>query len=633
MAPLSLSIYHRLGKPVRATTAIIDDHQFVSLWTATLGVVPSKAWDYKDPHHRHTSFSVTGVPKAIDWTAFPDWFDLSVHWRGYTPSEAVDHDWWQTLGEYVIPLGKEFRIIEKVVEWRLNRITHLRKYVETLIETLPIAAHHIPTPRMEDVSGLAAVHASEAGAYHALAKSRYHFADLAGFFCYAREVFTEYFDDGEIDMQYPPSLIWTPWTTQKKTGYLVEFPFFWKTHNIPMWLAHNIPIHYPWTASLSDIPRLSRLDPDVLQAHDEDVLGPLPAKPAASVYFKVQDEEEYDEWLQMAACTGYNTPHQVFSKEEMQSSIDFYFTDFEEWDSRTIENVREASFLSEIFFYKDRMERSTQKRHRRIYGYRPQKGETLEHIGILLPSSTLNFPFSHRELYKFVYATSVATATPTPTRTLLDRLSLNPPEDGEIVDDDNQGSVGSVSASSRSRSSRWRGDPFVRAGLPLSRERSASPARSGHSSSSRYSLGPSQRRRSIPRDVAPPPRSIASEVAMTSPTAVNALTAEGNACLTSILPSGTDHFPASLDTVGRWSAAFLREASFAFPDTRTEWRFLHPDWAATRLLNAALSFHMPLRLEFPASAIAHFARQKASYSATELASRPFYSAGSVDLAY
>lgn len=119
---------------------------------------------------------------------------------------------------------------------------------------------------------------------------------------------------------------------------------------------------------------------------------------------------------------------------------------------------------------------------------------------------------------------------------------------------------------------------------------------------------------------------------MTSPAAVNALTAEGNACLMSILPSGTDHFPASLDTIGRWSAAFLREASFAFPDTRTEWRlrawrFLHPDWAATRLLNAALSFHMPLRLEFPASAIAHFARQKASYSATELASRPFYSTG------
>lgn len=36
---------------------------------------------------------------------------------------------------------------------------------------------------------------------------------------------------------------------------------------------------------------------------------------------------------------------------------------------------------------------------------------------------------------------------------------------------------------------------------------------------------------------------------------------------------------------------------------------------------------MPVRLELPAAAVVHFARQKASYSATDLASRPFYSAG------
>ncbi|KZP04876.1 hypothetical protein FIBSPDRAFT_967755 [Athelia psychrophila] len=626
-------IYLRLGKPVRATTALIDNQRFVSLWTATQGVIPGGAWSYKDPQHRHASFSITGVPKANDWAVFPDWFDLAVHWRGYTPTEALDHDWWHTLGEYVVPIREGFGVMEKVVEWRLNRISHLQRYVASLSEILPISSNHIPSPKLEDLSGLTATHASEAGAYHALAKSRFHFVELAGFFCYCREAFAEYFEDGEIDVNLPPSLIWIPWTRQPKTGYIVDFTQHWKTHNVPMWLAHNIPIHYPWSESMMDIPRLSRLDPDFLQAHDEDVLGPQRPQSAAFVYFKVQEEEEYDEWLQMAATPSYNSPLQVFSNEGLLSAnVEYSFSDFEDWSPRAIDNVLEASFLSEIFFYEDKVEKLTQKKYRFIYGYRPRKEETLERIGTLLPSSTLNFPYSHREQYKFVYATSPTAEIPTPFKSLLDRLSLTFPEEGEITESGIPRSEGSTSASSRSRSSRRRGEPFVRDGSTNSRERSASPARSGHSGSSHCQQGPSQLRRTIPRNDEIPGKSIATDVSMHTAREYPTLSAEGLAWITSILPSGTDHFPKSLDDVGQWSAAFLQEASFSFQDPRTEWRLrawhlTNPSWTATRLLNAALSFHMPFRLEIPASATALFARQKSSYNATELASRPFYSAG------
>lgn len=232
-------------------------------------------------------------------------------------------------------------------------------------------------------------------------------------------------------------------------------------------------------------------------------------------------------------------------------------------------------------------------------------------------------------MYKFVYATSSISENPPPIRSLLDRLSLSVPEDGEIRE---TRSEGSTSTSSRSRSTRRRAELFVREGSANSRERSASPARSGHSGSSRYSQGPSQLRRNLLRNEDRPGKSIATDASMHTAREFPTLSVEGRAWVTSILPTGSDHFPTSLDEVGHWNAAFLQEVSFSFQDPRMEWRirawhFLHPSWTATRLLNAALSFHMPFRLEIPASAALHFMRQKSSYSASELASRPFYSAG------
>lgn len=76
--------------------------------------------------HRLAYFSVPGVPKAINWAVFPDWYNLSVHWQGYIPTEALNHDWWHSLAEYVVPVGKEYGVAAKVAEWCLNRIRHLR---------------------------------------------------------------------------------------------------------------------------------------------------------------------------------------------------------------------------------------------------------------------------------------------------------------------------------------------------------------------------------------------------------------------------------------------------------------------------------------------------------------------------
>lgn len=122
-------IYRRLGKPVHSTTALIDGHQFISLWTPTKSAIPAHAWDFQEAQHRLLAFSATGVPKAIDWGTFPDWFDLTVHWRGYTPENAVTDDWWHTLSEYIVKTGESFGIKEKIVEWRSNRIQHLRQYI------------------------------------------------------------------------------------------------------------------------------------------------------------------------------------------------------------------------------------------------------------------------------------------------------------------------------------------------------------------------------------------------------------------------------------------------------------------------------------------------------------------------
>lgn len=311
------------------------------------------------------SFSATGVPKAVDWVVFPDWYELPVHWRGYTPEGALGNDWWHTLQEYIVPVGAEYRAKEKVVEWRMNKIQHLQGYIETMINTLPIRSNHIPTPKMEDLSELAKAHPSEVGVFHVMARSHSHFTDLAGFFCYLCEVFVEFFEDGELDTQIPPAEIWLPWTKQKKTGYILNLPKHWKTLNIPMWLAHSIPLHYHWSDTISADPRFSRLDPEFLQAHDEDLLGPYNATAVHSVYFDVQEGSEYDELLQTRFAPGYNHPHLLFQDDETQlANVDFHFKDYEEWASRPIDNTLEGKFLSEIFYFKDHIDKGTRKRSR-----------------------------------------------------------------------------------------------------------------------------------------------------------------------------------------------------------------------------------------------------------------------------
>lgn len=627
MTPFNSGLYWRGERPIRASTAVIDGQRFVSLGVATQGSVPPRAWEFKEPLHRQASFSITGVPKAIDWAAFADWFDLSVHWRGYIPEDALAGDWWCTLAEYIVRTEGGYRVKEKVVEWRMNRIRHLRRYIDSVIITLPISSNHIPTPRMDDLAELAQSHPSEAGAFHAMARSRAHFADLAGFFCYSREAFAEFFEDGEIDHSNPPSIFWTPWEKQKKTGYILDPANQWKTHNIPMWLAHGLPVHYPWSESDGEIPRLSRLDPEFLQAHDEDVLGAYdPHSNETRVSFKVQESEEYDEWLQMSSHPGYNQPAPLFPSEGLQQSrVEFMFNDYEDWEFRPIDNAVEAVLLSEIFYFHNKVDPHTQQQIRRIYGYRPRQEETLERVSILLPFSTLNWPFSHRESYKFVYATQTVGAPVVVNRTLLDRISDTTLEEGEIVQYRDRGSDDSRSVSSTSRTSRRRPKPYDREGSAVSGDRSVSPARSGRSGSSRYSPVPSLlqlRLRGV--GLTDPPAQ--------APANHHNLSAESRARIESILPSGTDHFPKSLDKEGHWSAAFLRIAMFSFPRTDSEWRIrawrvMNPSWSTTRLLNAALSFHIPFRLCLPSSTVSLFARQKSSYSASDLASRPFYSAG------
>lgn len=632
MSPVPMGMYQRLGRPVRASTALIENQRFVSLWTPTLGHVPNNAWTYREPHHRQSSFSLTGVPKAIDWAVFADWFDLSVHWRGYIPEGALEGDWWHTLAEYVVPVGNGYGVMEKVVEWRTNRILHLRRYLEAMVDVLPILSNHIPIPKMEDLTILTASHPSEVGAYHAMAKSRAQFVDLAGFFCYLREAFVEFFEDGGIDEKHFPSQLWVPWTKQRKMGYLVDFAQHWRTHNIPMWLAHNIPIHYPWSEAMADISRLARLDPEFLQAHDEDVLGAHDPLSEPAVSFHVQEEEEYNEWLQVKSHYGYNNPVQEFPNEGLHlSRIEFLFIDFEDWDTRPIDNSLEASSLSEIYFFKDRTERQSQRQYRRIYGFRPRKEDTAEHIEILLPYSTLNFPYSHRELYKFVYTTAAGTETP-PNKSLLERLTLTTPKDSRAPSLGSENSDDSRSLSARSTTARRRTDKYVREQSAASRERSASPARSGHSGSSRYSRDILGQRAASPRGSDRGNRSHVVDVQMSAAPPIQSLSPEGAARLNFVLPSGNDHFPKSLDAEGRWNEVFLQQAVISFKEPNAEWRIRawrvrNPDWPATRLLNAALSFHIPFRLEIPSSAVNMFARQKSSYSPTDLAARPFYSAG------
>lgn len=75
-------------------------------------------------------------------------------------------------------------------------------------------------------------------------------------------------------------------------------------------------------------------------------------------------------------------------------------------------------------------------------------------------------------------------------------------------------------------------------------------------------------------------RSISSDVLMYTAMDNLTISVEGRARLESILPEGTDHFPSSLDSVGRWSAAFLQHTN-------------HVPQAQLRVLHQSMENHEP----------------------------------------
>lgn len=602
----------------RATQASIDDRLWVSPISSTIEKVAATAWSYKDPQYRFAGHSPRGVPEGIDWSVFPDWYDLRVHWRGYIPTGVLHEVLWDTLDEHIV-LAREsnqFKLKAGIASWRTNRISSLRDYNLSTMNNLGLGEDGIPFPSPTDILPLDTAFPREVDVFGVMAASRSYYLDLVGFYCWIRKAFDDIFTHNPWDVSLPPSNTWKQWEKLPANGYLVDLSLDWETHNFPMWREHGIPFHYIWTQDLATNDRFRFWDPAVLQAHDETLDGVYDPEVFPALDRLHIEGWTYDEWLQNRPPISDNSPISIFGRNLVNmGNVSFFVQDFEHWSPRPIISEEELRLFEQMFYYEDE-DKAIHKRT--FYRYRERTANTSEFILTHFANPHLQIPQLLREKHKFRYALAAPSQGSPENPSLLRRLSgvgAQSPNDAETsmappLDDSEDEYI-------RQRSRRAQG-----------RLRSASPASAR--ASARRSLSPGTGARASARHS--PIRSFASSSSMGARPPLHASAAralDGPALLTSILPNEADGYELDMTDYGRWSRRFLDHAIFRFPQAHSEWRIRawlvrNPYMPITTLLKNALSAHIPFRLEIPNDAISFFRRPLDQYSDWEHDAAGYY---------
>lgn len=608
----------------QATYALIDGVQWVSPISPTASRVPARAMDFQHAQFRRSGFSQEGVWAGLDWTEGPDWFDLSVHWRGYTPKGILTNLRWATDTRNLIRIGQGVTIKSKVAERRRDEIKELRRHLDSMVVLLELAEDDIPCPETLDLVPLIALHQSEADALRTLAAVRFHYIDLIAFYCWIHAALRDEPALLEWHEDHAVPSPWEVWECAPKTGFLIDLSLHFLTHSLPTWCKLGIPVHYNWGEELAAYNRFYCWSPEALGAINEWPGGEEPAKMERELEVGIRG---VDEWTQdWELCPATYQADRI--PQELLEGWVFFVKDFEGWKSRRVNQQGELEIYERKYSAVDAPNASPPSRTYHRFCLRPELvGTTIDLLN--LTSFLLPLPLL-RERFKFKYGSSVLhLETSTPTKTLLSRIGQGPSQSGSE----------SRSSSPRGRS---REIPLRKRICGAARERSASPRRSYDAVGTSVSLrARGSSRTGSEDDSTTSVRALSFSSRVSSPAASSAngstsdplsTSARGREAALSLLPRQEDQpYPFDFTTGEEWNRAFLEEAVIHFPWPNAQWRIRSwllqdPDIPLTILLSRALSYFIPFQLEVPMGVMHRFMRTKASCAYSDVAAGIFYKA-------
>lgn len=617
--------------PQAPTCAFFESHLWVSPLSPTTERLDSRSAEPRNPLQRFAGFSELGVPLGIDWSENPAPYELAVHWRGYVPRQALSSPEWDTSATHIVRSGRNGHAVAgNIVEWRESKITRLRKEVEELAFMLEFVSAGVPIPEVVDTLALSFIHPKQAGAFRAMAASRFYYLDLIGFYCWVRRVFDEAIQNRAWDEFYVSEEEWIKWRPieVESVGYLVDFHTQWKVISGPIWLQHSVPFHYIWDEGLSTNERFRRWDPATLGAFNESTgddydSGDLPTTDSLH-----SGTCTYDSWGQKVNPLEDNVPRATFERgiEYYSPNVRFFIQDFESWLKRPLTGMTsgETAMMTSLYYFEDVQGEGSP--YRIYFRWRERTANSYRQI-----ESSILEPFrlsvmAVRETHKFRYAGYQD--NPVAGRSLLSRIGDAPDsEDGSPVLGDMEGDV----AERRSIYGPSDEELRLRRRREKARLRSASPPSLRVTNRSSPSFSPGRRERTgLHESLTESPRSpspLGSD--RSGIRALHSLSIGGRTLIESLLPSVSETYPPDLSFAPRWSRRWLSQAIIHFENPRAEWRmrawhYLTPDMPLTALLTKAVSSHIPFCLEVPAAVLQKWRRPLQSYSVWEIEAGTYY---------
>ncbi|KAF7979556.1 hypothetical protein HWV62_41826 [Athelia sp. TMB] len=612
--------------PHPPTQAMVDGLRWVSPVSSTLDRISPVAMRFKGPQHRLAGVTEEGVWRGLNWTTKADWFDLRVHWRGYLGVDVLKGQQdWRDSDDLIVRVGEGYKLKASVAKHRGARINQLREHLEALEIVLYLNLEGIPYPAFVDTSSLLFLQATKRAVRKAMALSRLYYLDMIAFYRWVREAMDEELIYRGFDSDYPPQEEWTRWMKLPTIGYLIDLHGDWRTHNLPMWKEHRVPVHYIWNEDVEANERFRMWDPARLQARDETPVGSSSRIPSNSGRDETMNGWAADAWMQL------RSPIRETSRKESNAgdprTWSYAIVDFEGWQERPITAQRDIDLFTRIFVYDDKPE--GYEPHRTFYRWRHTAGEATDVLLLSLPEPHRQTDRFLRETYKFRYAYP-QDREETDHRSLLSRISA---PSGPA------GPAGPSVTTSREGPSRGRQDRAPSSPVM------ARP-RSDRSASPRAGAREGRRPRSLALDVWREGHRQATDASSSTGSGRAGDSREssisrrdqyfpaevGNDAVRSLIPGDEDIYPHDFSETRGWNKKFLHEVIITFPVPEAQWRIRawllrEPELLATQLLNRALSRFIPFRLEMPEAALPKFTRAQEEYSGWDVVAALYYEPG------
>lgn len=406
------------GRPVtNFKEDTIENVRWVGLNRYT-NAIPREAYkfvDKMDYHSPEAAKDELGRYKEMEWANQPDWHSLEYHWRPYIPiraPESLSPPWYLQIDRPAVinTFGGPDRFIveRKTAEDFTRDLWKIRDWVTEIANSEDFGSG--PIPSRFDTNLLVEVHDSIDSATSAVAGAKRAMVDGLGFLNWWRACLphrahwlsnesTEEFDKLNI-------------RKYEKRGILVNLSRDWMQINLPAWVAHEVPIFYPWTYKEELDERFGRLNPSVWEAYRRvvwDTTFPNTTPLTASI------PEWEAKYSYLAKYDGYLQEIEK-DRDIGDDATDYvnvqkcYITDFRSWRRREVEDPdRQRTYVYAFAFYLseeegDRVATYVRWRPRREDSpirHDPFDLEGEEHFNVVNDQESM---MEIRELYKADYA-------------------------------------------------------------------------------------------------------------------------------------------------------------------------------------------------------------------------------------